>query len=125
MTLLIIEDDKYLRDLIARKLTQAGFIMLEAINGETGLQIMREKKPQLIILDILLPGMNGFDILRRMQTDPVLSLIPVIVLSNFGQQDDIDLALHLGAKDFLIKTHVTPAEVVAKIKEALNKLYLG
>lgn len=125
VTLLIIEDDRYLRELIAKKLTQTGFIVLEAINGETGLQIMRQKKPRLLILDILLHGMNGFDVLRQIQTDSVLSLIPVIVLSNFGQQEDVDLALHLGAKDFLLKAHFTPAEVVIKVKETLNKSYSG
>ena len=121
ITILLIEDDKFLRELVVKKLSPEGFNILEAIDGESGLAIMREKKPQLLLLDLILPGtIDGFEILRRIQADKALSAIPVVVLSNLGQQEEIDLALKLGAKFFLVKAHSTPAEILAKIKEMLN-----
>lgn len=120
-TILLIEDDKFLRELIVKKLSPEGFGVLEAIDGASGLAIMREKKPQLLLLDLILPGaIDGFDVLRQIQADKTLASIPVVVLSNLGQREDVDLALKLGAKFFLIKTQSTPAEILAKIKEMLN-----
>ena len=122
--LVVIEDDKFLRDLIVRKLTKEGFVVTEAPDGEAGLKAMREHLPQLVLLDILLPGMSGFDVLEAVHKDEKISSIPVVVLSNLGQQEDIERAHSLGAKDFLIKAKHTPGEIVTRVKEILHELYM-
>lgn len=122
--LLIIEDDKFLRDLIVRKLTNEGFEVKEAETGEDGLEVLRENPPQLLLLDILLPGMSGYDVLEAIKKDERLRSVPVVMLSNLGQKEEIERAESLGAKDFLIKAKYTPGEIVARVKEILNELYM-
>lgn len=121
--ILIIEDDKFLRDLISQKLKKEGFNTLEAVDGEEGLKIAREKSPDIVLLDLILPGIDGFEILRILKGDKNTSLIPVIVLSNLGQKEDMDRALSGGAEDFMVKAHFTPGEIVTKIKSVLKKKY--
>ena len=117
--ILIIEDDKFLRELIARKLEEEKYVISEAVDGEEGLRKIREDKPDLILLDLILPSLDGFEVLREAKSDPEVKDIPVIVLSNLGQKEDVDRALSLGAKDYLIKAHFTPEEIVEKIKKVL------
>jgi len=118
--ILIIEDDKFLRGLISQKLTNEGYETLEAIDGEEGLKKVKEEKPDLILLDLILPGINGFEVLSKIKGDPVLASIPVIILSNLGQKEDIEKGLKLGAVDYLIKAHFTPGEIIEKIKAVLK-----
>jgi len=119
-TILIIEDDKFLRELIARKLTVEGFDVLEGIDGEEGMKKVKEEKPDLVLLDLILPGIDGFEVLTKMKEDPNLALIPVIILSNLGQKEEIEKGLKLGAIDYLIKAHFTPGEIIEKIKSVLK-----
>jgi len=119
-TILIIEDDKFLRELIAKKLTDAGYDSSEAADGEEGLKKIKEEKPDLILLDLILPGIDGFEVLSRTREDPALTSIPVIILSNLGQKDDVERGLKLGAIDYLIKAHFTPNEIIEKIANALK-----
>lgn len=118
--ILIIEDDKFLRELIAKKLSQEGFETLEAIDGQEGLKKIKEVRPDLILLDLILPGMDGFEILAKIKEEVSLSSIPVIILSNLGQKEDIEKGLRLGAVDYLIKAHFAPAEIIEKIKNVLK-----
>jgi DNA-binding response OmpR family regulator len=118
--ILIIEDDKFLRELIVRKLGPKNYTILEAIDGEEGMKKIREEKPDLIILDLILPGIDGFTVLSKMKEDPVLSLIPVIILSNLGQKEEIEKGLKLGAIDYLVKAHFTPEEIIEKITNILK-----
>lgn len=118
--ILIIEDDKFLRELIAKKLIQEGYEISEAIDGEEGIKKIKEEKPDLILLDLILPGIDGFEVLSRAKEDPILSSIPVIILSNLGQREDIEKGLKMGAVDYLIKAHFTPGEIIEKIKNALK-----
>ncbi len=117
--ILVVEDDKFLRELIARKLRE-DYEVSEAIDGEEGLKKTREEKPDLILLDLILPGIDGFEVLTEIKKDPQLSEIPVIILSNLGQTDDIEKGLKLGAIDYLVKAHFTPAEIIEKVKGALR-----
>lgn len=117
---LIVEDDQFLRDLIVRKLEDEGFSTLQAIDGEEGLRLFREKKPDIVLLDLILPGMDGFEVLKQAKEDKSISHIPVLILSNLGQRDDIERGLKLGAKDYLIKAHFTPGEIVEKVKAAMG-----
>jgi len=118
--ILIIEDDKFLRDLISQKLLKEGFDIAQAIDGEDGVKKIKEENPDLILLDLILPGIDGFEVLTQMKADQNLASIPVIILSNLGQKEDIEKGLKLGANDFLIKAHFTPGEIIEKIKSILK-----
>jgi len=120
-TILIVEDDKFLRDLITQKLIREGFNTIEAIDGEQGVKKIKETKPDLVLLDLILPGIDGFEVLAKVKEDPVSAEVPVIILSNLGQKDDIEKGLKLGAADYLIKAHFTPGEVIEKIKEIIKQ----
>ena len=118
--ILIVEDDKFLRELIAQKLIKEGYNIVEAVDGEKGIKSVKEEKPDLILLDLILPGIDGFEVLAKIKEDPVISQIPVIILSNLGQKDDIERGLKIGAVDYLIKAHFTPGEIVEKVKAVLK-----
>lgn len=118
--ILIIEDDKFLRELIAKKLIKEDYETSEAVDGEEGIKRVKEEKPDLILLDLILPGIDGFEVLSRIKEDPVLSRIPVIILSNLGQKEDVERGLELGAIDYLIKAHFTPGEIIEKIRATLK-----
>ena len=118
--ILLIEDEEILIDLLQRKLTQEGYEISITRNGEEGLAAMKEKQPDLILLDIIMPKMGGFEVMEKMQGDNDLKRIPVIVISNSGQPVEIDRAQKLGAKDWLIKTEFDPREVIEKIKKQIG-----
>jgi len=117
--ILIIEDDEFFRELISKKLISSGFKITEAIDGKTGLLRVKESKPDLILLDILLPGIDGFEVLSTLKEDSGTLSIPVIILSNLSSKEDVDKGLKLGASDFLIKSQVDSEEVITKIKNFL------
>lgn len=119
-TVLVIEDDKFLRELIAQKLLKEGYNISEAIDGEEGIKKVKEEKPDLVLLDLILPGIDGFEVLSQMRADSSLTSIPVIILSNLGQKEDVEKGLKLGAADYLIKAHFTPGEIIDKIKIVLK-----
>ena len=118
--ILIVEDDKFLRELIARKLSEEGYETVEAIDGEEGIKKTKEAKPDLILLDLILPGIDGFEVLSKIKEDPTVASIPVIILSNLGQREEVEKGLKLGAVDYLIKAHFTPGEIIEKIKATLK-----
>jgi len=118
--ILIIEDDKFLRRLITQKLTKEGYDTSEAADGEEGIKKVKEEKPDLVLLDLILPGIDGFGVLSRIKEDPDLVPIPVIILTNIDQKENIEKGLKMGAVDYLIKAHFTPGEIVEKIKAALK-----
>jgi len=118
--ILIVEDDKFLGELIARKLTSEGFNIVLAVDGEEGVKKIKEEKPDLVLLDLILPGIDGFEVLAKTKEDANVASIPVIILSNLGQKEEIEKGLKLGAIDYLIKAHFTPAEIIEKIKNTLK-----
>lgn len=117
---LLIEDDELLIKLLERKLFQEGYEASVARDGLEGLRKMREVKPDLILLDIIMPKMNGLEVMEEMQKDEELKKIPVIVVSNSGQSIEIDRIQKLGVKDWLIKTEFDPQEVIEKVKKQIN-----
>jgi len=117
---LVVEDDQFLRELIIKKLEEEGLSTMQAIDGEEGLRLVAEKKPDIVLLDLILPGIDGFEVLKQIKGTPDISDIPVVILSNLGQKDDIERGLELGANDYLIKAHFTPGEIVQKVKEILG-----
>lgn len=118
--ILLIEDDKFLRELMTKKLFSMDYDVSSSVDGESGLEMIKEKQPDLVLLDLILPGMNGFEVLEKAKKDPEINNIPIIILSNLGQKEDIDKGLELGAKDFLIKAHFTPQEIANKLKNILG-----
>ncbi len=118
--ILVVEDDKFLRELISRKLREQGYEVEEAIDGEAGLQQIQEGDPEIVLLDLILPGIDGFEVLEKIKDDAQLAEIPVIILSNLGQRDDIERGLRLGAEDYLVKAHFTPTEIIDKIEKIVG-----
>jgi len=119
--ILIIEDDNLLGDVLAEKIGRIGYEIVRAPNGAIGLQKMREEKPDLVLLDILLPVKNGYEVLEEKAKDPDLAPIPVIIISNSGQPVEISRAFRLGAKDYLVKATFNPDDVLYKIRRELAK----
>ncbi len=118
--ILTIEDDHFLRELIIKKLDQEGYEVFEAEDGEQGLDKAKEVKPDLILLDLMLPGIDGFTVLSEIKKNSEISKTPVIILSNLGQKEDIDKGMNLGAQDFLIKAYFTPGEIIEKVRMTLG-----
>ena len=118
---LVIEDDNFLVDAYSAKLQKSGFKVSLAANGEEGWTQARAQRPDVILLDLLLTKRNGFDLLADLKADPKLKKIPVIVLSNLGQERDMAQVRQLGADEYLIKANVSMKEVVAKIEKVMEK----
>lgn len=120
-----VEDDKFLSDIIARKLSAQGCALIHASDGEAALRLLEEATPDLILLDILLPGIDGYEILKRLKGNQKTKNIPIILLSNLGQRDDVEKGKSLGAARFLIKATVTLDEIVEEIKAVLKETGKG
>jgi CheY-like chemotaxis protein len=118
--ILIVEDDEFLRSLNAKRLETEGFEVSIAVDGSEALTKLTEIKPDLIFLDLLLPNVDGFEVLTKIKQDDTTKNIPVIVFSNLGQPEDIEKAKQLGADDFMVKANFTLDDVIAKIKEILK-----
>ena len=115
--ILLIEDDVYLLKIYGNKLRNSNFDVSLATTGDEGLHKVFNEKPDLILLDLILPGKDGFQVLEEIKKDKTAKNIPVIILSNLGQKDDIKRGLALGAKDYLVKADVSLSKVVEKIKK--------
>jgi CheY-like chemotaxis protein len=113
LLVMVVEDDKFLRELLVRKLMSEGFAVESAIEASAAFTILAQKIPNIILLDLILPGVDGFEILTRIKADPRIADVPVIILSNLGQKEDFDKAMTLGAKDFMVKANFTLDEIVA------------
>ena len=118
--ILLIEDEKVLSEMYSDKFKQAGFEVILAFEAEEGLEITKKEKPDLIVLDILLPRENGTFFLREKQKDSAISKIPVVAFSNYDDPETKKEAFELGVKDYLIKTSYTPQEIVNEIKRYLK-----
>lgn len=118
--ILFIEDDRFLLEILVRKLSGEKFEVMTALDAEEGLKKLEEEKPDLILLDLVLPGMHGFDFLKKIKKNPKTSQIPVIILSNLGQKEELEEGMRLGAVDYLIKAHFTPREIIQKVKKYIK-----
>ena len=118
--LLLVEDDTFLASIYRTKFEQEGFKVSVAENGEDGLEAARKKKPDIVLLDILLPRLDGFSVLTELKKDKRACDIPVILLTNLGQKEDVDKGLASGAAGYLIKAHCRPSETVAQVKKILR-----
>lgn len=118
--ILIVEDDSFLSEMYAAKLEVEEFKVIIATNGEEALDKMRLNKPDLVLLDLLMPKKDGFEVLKEKFVDPNIKDIPVIVLTNLSQKEQIKKCYELGANDFLIKAYFVPTEVIKKIRSLLS-----
>lgn len=119
--ILIVEDEAALLYALKAELTHNGFEILEAMDGEKGLKILEEQRPDIIILDLLLPGIDGFEVLRRIKSKDETKNIPVIILTNLGDPESIEKGKKLGADDYLIKTDYSLEDVIKKLKNLIKK----
>lgn len=118
--ILFIEDEPTLQKTIGEVLSQEGFSVLEALDGEEGILTAKREKPDLILLDLILPKKNGFEVLAELKKDPETANIKIIVLTNLEGSQDVEKALALGATSYLVKANYDLEEVVAKVKESLG-----
>lgn len=119
--ILLIEDEQLMIELLERKLSQEDYEISVARDGVEGLEKMKEEKPDLVLLDIIMPKMGGFEVMEEINKDVELKKIPIVVISNSGQPVELDRAQRLGAKDWLIKTEFDPQEVLDKVIKQIGK----
>jgi CheY-like chemotaxis protein len=119
--ILLVEDEEIMINLLEKKLVSEGYEVSVARDGDEGLQKIREVIPDLILLDIIMPKMGGFEVMAEIQKNPELKNIPIVVISNSGQPVEIDRAQRLGAKDWLIKTEFDLQEVLDKVVKQIGK----
>ena len=118
--ILLIEDEEIMIDLLQKKLVAEGYKVLVAKNGEEGLELMKESLPDLVLLDIIMPKKDGFEVMEEKKKNKDLKKIPLIIISNSGQAIELDKAKALGARDWLIKTEFDPKEVLEKVKKQIG-----
>lgn len=117
--ILLVEDEDFIRDLYSRQLSKAGFLVQSANNGQTGLDLLKSTQFDLLLLDIMLPGMNGLQLLREFKSQNPNSSMITILLTNLGQEAVIKEGFDLGAQAYLIKASYTPDQVVNEVRNAL------
>jgi two-component system alkaline phosphatase synthesis response regulator PhoP len=118
--ILLAEDDRFLRKSAGALLHRQGFIVMAAEDGEEALRLARTESPDLILLDVIMPKMQGFDVLRALKSDPHTSPIPVIILSNLGQESDSVAAREMGALDYWVKSNLALEELAMRVGQAIS-----
>ena len=121
LKVLIVEDDAFLINIYSTKFEGEGYNVSIAENGEIGLEQVSKEMPDIILLDILMPRLNGFGFLQEIKAKKEFGQIPIILLTNLNQNNDIEKGLSLGADDYLVKAHFMPSEIVEKVQALLNK----
>jgi len=120
-TILLAEDDNMISTMYKTKMEAEGFDVLLADNGADALELATKEKPDLILLDIIMPQLDGFSVLGKLKGDSKTKHIPTIMLTNLGTDEDVAKGQEMGAVDYLVKANLTPTEVLAKIKQNLKK----
>ncbi len=116
----LIEDDPLIAEMYTTKFTKEGYDIQHAADGAAGLEMVKKDTPSIILLDIIMPKMDGFQVLTELRKDPAFKQTPVIMLTNLGQEEDVKKGRELGATDYFIKTNFTPAAIVDKVKGILK-----
>lgn len=118
--ILLAEDDRFLRKAAETALKRHGFTVLPAVDGEDALRLTRAEKPDLVLLDMIMPKLQGFEVLRALKADTATAAIPVIILSNLGQESDVTQAMEAGAASYLFKTNLSLLDLVKRVREVLG-----
>ena len=117
---LVVDDDPFILEMYVIKFKEQGFIIDTATDGKTALDKIAVNEPDIMLLDVVMPRMDGFDVIKKIRESKTPHTFKIIFLTNFGQKEDVDRGMQLGADGYIIKAHFTPSEVVAKVKEVLN-----
>ncbi len=120
-TILFVEDEATLQKTLGELLTNEGYEVISALDGEIGLRLAKDKKPDLILLDLILPKFHGLEVLEKLKKDEEIKNIPVIVLTNLEDMENVEKALELGATTYLVKVNYTPKEILEKIKKVFER----
>lgn len=120
-TILFIEDESAIQKTFSDALKKEEYEIISALDGEVGLRLAKEKKPDLILLDLVLPKLDGFQVLQSLKSNETTRAIPVIVLTNLEQMEDIQKAIDLGAKTYLVKSNYNLSEVIDMVKKAMEE----
>lgn len=114
--ILVIEDDHFLSSLIKARLEKDGFNVLQSFDGEEAIQQLKQDRPDLVILDLIMPKVTGFEVLQMISITPGLDKVPVVILSNLAQDSDIEKARQLGAREYFVKVKISIDDLIGKIK---------
>lgn len=117
--ILLVEDEPMLSNLLRQRLEKEGFLVVTAHDGVEAVSLLKQEKPALILLDIILPKMSGFEVMEAMKSDPTIQAAPVVVVSNLGQESDVERGQSLGAVGYFVKAQMSVEDLVSKIKEFL------
>lgn len=118
--ILIVEDDKFVAELYEHQFTKQGFVVKVVGDGEAALYSVGAEKFSLVLLDIMIPKIDGLEVLKKMKANPAIKDIPVVILSNLGQEELIKQALQTGAKAYIVKSLYTPMQVVAEVRSIIG-----
>lgn len=118
--ILFVEDDPLINKIYSTRLTADGYQVFTAENGEDGLKLAEQELPDLVVLDVMMPRLDGFAVLEKLRQNPLLTRIPILIYSNLAQEDEMNRALSLGATEFIVKANLSPTEMVNKIKQYLQ-----
>lgn len=116
----IIEDERILLKALKTELSSEGFEVISATDGETGIELIKKEKPDLLLLDLVLPRIDGFEVLKRIKKDSKVKDVPVLILSNLGQDENIERGMKLGAVDYFVKASTDLATIAEKINNILS-----
>jgi DNA-binding response OmpR family regulator len=119
--ILLIEDEAGFRRVYRDSLEHAGYRVVEAVDGEAGWEAAQAEEPDLILLDVVMPKLNGFDLLERLRATPQHAATPIVIMSVLGEPGDMDTGMSLGADDYIVKGSVSTTDLVAKVRERLGK----
>lgn len=118
--ILIVDDDPFILDMYVIKFKEQGFQIDTATDGKMALEKIKTNSPDILLLDVVMPKMDGFDVIKKIQESKAPRTFKVLFLTNFGQKEDVERGMQMGADGYIIKAHFTPSEVVAKVKELLK-----
>ena len=118
--ILIVDDDPFILDMYVIKFKEQGFQIDTATDGKMALEKIQTNNPDIVLLDVVMPKMDGFDVIKKIQENKIPRTFKILFLTNFGQKEDVERGMQLGADGYIIKAHFTPSEVVAKVKEVLK-----
>ena len=118
--ILLAEDDRFLRKAAETALKRQGFAVLVAVDGEEALRVVRAEAPDLVLLDLIMPKLQGFEVLRALKADAATARIPVIILSNLGQDSDVKQAMEAGAAAYFVKANLSLQDLVKRVGEVLE-----
>jgi DNA-binding response OmpR family regulator len=119
--ILIVDDDEFLLDMYALKFKESGFEVETSVNGEDAVKKAKSNPPDVILMDVVMPKLDGFDLLKSLKKDNIAPNAITLMLTNLGQKEDVERGMKLGAHDYIIKAHFTPSEVVKRVLGLLEK----